>query len=371
MANIVSLNQIPTLKALYAANKLNPVASPSATPNPRFNDQISLITNDITKLQTDAIVNAANESLLGGGGVDGAIHRAAGPELVEECELLDGCDTGDAKITSAYELPSKRVIHAVGPIYHSTKRQGKHTSLLQSCYRKSLELAVANRCKSIAFSALSTGVYGYPSGEAAETALGEVRRFLEGPKGDKLDRVVFCCFMDKDTKAYEEWLPHFFPPAQSGESGEAVATSAEQQQGANDNSEYLITSLPDTPTAILAAEDSEPPTTKQQHKAEFESPSKGASKVSTLSGTEEVKTDKEGGKDADGGASILYPPQVVVVAPPEEGMGPESGRLDTSEGSASVEDSSKEALGKGEENGEKYAPVEAKKAKDELPAKDG
>ena len=130
---------------------------------------------DITKLSTDAIVNAANESLLGGGGVDGAIHRAAGPQLLEECATLDGCDTGSAKITDAYRLPCKKVIHAVGPVYYSTKREGMHEKLLSGCYTTSLDLAAQNDCKSLAFSALSTGVYGYPSDEAAETAIRAVK----------------------------------------------------------------------------------------------------------------------------------------------------------------------------------------------------
>ncbi|KAF2232567.1 LRP16 family protein [Viridothelium virens] len=230
MSDLVSLSQIPTLASLYAANKLAPAVSPSHTPNANFNNVISLICNDITKLRVDAIVNAANETLLGGGGVDGAIHRAAGPDLVEECATLDGCDTGDAKITKAYELPCERVIHAVGPIYDVTKRLGLHTSLLQGCYRKSLELAVANKCKSIAFSALSTGVYGYPSNEAAEAALGEVRKFLEGKDGAKLDRIVFCSFMEKDQKAYEEWTPKTFPPVETSEGHvENSATSSTQQ----------------------------------------------------------------------------------------------------------------------------------------------
>ena len=147
--------------------------------------------------------------MLGGGGVDGAIHRAAGPELVEECELLDGCDTGNAKITGAYELPCKKVIHAVGPVYYSTKRQGKHTSLLQSCYTRSLDLAVSNGCRSIAFSALSTGVYGYPSKEAAETAIQAVKGWLDADdaRSTKLDRIVFCSFLEKDERAYEHFIP--------------------------------------------------------------------------------------------------------------------------------------------------------------------
>lgn len=204
-----SLSSIPTLSLLYKLNRLEPSAANKPGASSTYNDRISLIRTDITKLETDAIVNAANTSLLGGGGVDGAIHRAAGPELVDECEELDGCDTGDAKITGAYELPCKKVIHAVGPVYYSTKKQGKHTSLLQSCYTKSLDLAVENDCKSIAFSALSTGVYGYPSEEAAETALEAVKGWLDQDKerSEKMDRIVFCSFLEKDEKAYEKFVP--------------------------------------------------------------------------------------------------------------------------------------------------------------------
>lgn len=210
-SSIKTLSDIPTLSQLYKANKLSAPSSTTNLPaaNASYNDKISLIRTDITKLRVDAIVNAANESLLGGGGVDGAIHRAAGPELYDECYALDGCDTGSAKITSAYELPCSKVIHAVGPVYSSTKRQGKHTSLLQSCYRTSLGLAVRNGCKSIAFSALSTGVYGYPSLEAAETAIGEVKKWLDEDRerANKMERIVFCSFMEKDEKAYEEFIP--------------------------------------------------------------------------------------------------------------------------------------------------------------------
>lgn len=232
-SSLVHLSQIPTVTQLYASNRLRPTSSPVAPPNPSYNDKISLIRHDITKLRVDSIVNAANESLLGGGGVDGAIHRAAGPGLLDECETLGGeypqpllahlsglcrgdlpltknetgCDTGDAKITGAYNLPCKAVIHAVGPVYFRTKREGRHTQLLQSCYRKSLQLAVDHGLKSIAFSALSTGVYGYPSGEAAEAACEEVRRFLESGRGDGLEKIVFCNFMEKDERAYEEVIP--------------------------------------------------------------------------------------------------------------------------------------------------------------------
>jgi len=140
---------------------------------------------------------------------DGAIHSAAGPSLLHECRALNGCSTGSAKITSAHALPSKYIIHAVGPIYYRAKRQSEDrpAELLTSCYRTSLQLA-AEKGGSIAFSCLSTGVYGYPSGEAAAVAAREVRRFLEEDNEGRLERVVLCCFEAKDERAYGEWLPY-------------------------------------------------------------------------------------------------------------------------------------------------------------------
>jgi len=151
---------------------------------------LEVVSGDITKLAVDAIVNAANSSLLGGGGVDGAIHRAAGPDLVAACRLLGGCATGDAKITPGFRLPAKYVIHAVGPVWRGGA--SGEPELLASCYRRSLELAIENNVRTMAFPAISCGVYGYPIDAAAEIAIGETRSVLAD--GDDIDRVLFVAF---------------------------------------------------------------------------------------------------------------------------------------------------------------------------------
>ena len=163
-----------------------------------------LVRNDITKMTVDAIVNAANPSLLGGGGVDGAIHRAAGPELLAECRTLGGCRTGEARITGAYRLHAKYVIHTVGPVW----RGGTHgePDLLAACYRNSLALAAAHACRTVAFPCISTGVYGYPLEPAARIALREARDFLSRAaaqgNGEREMEVVFCCFSERDAVVY-------------------------------------------------------------------------------------------------------------------------------------------------------------------------
>ena len=163
-------------------------------------NKIKIMQGDITKLSVDAIVNAANSKLLGGGGVDGAIHRAAGSGLLDECRTLGGCETGQAKITKGYNLPAKYVIHTVGPVYHGGAE--KEPELLYSCYRNSLELAVQNGVKTIAFPCISTGVYHYPFGDACEVALRAISDFLR--ENANIEEVLLVCFSDADYKQYIE-----------------------------------------------------------------------------------------------------------------------------------------------------------------------
>ncbi len=169
-------------------------------------ERIAVVEGDITRQNVDAIVNAANSSLLGGGGVDGAIHRAAGPRLLEECRKLNGCPTGEARITGGHNLLAKHVIHTVGPIWRGGNAH--EDDLLARCYRNSLALAVQNGLRTIAFPSISTGVYGFPIERASKIALSEVKTFLE--KDTTLERVIFVCFGQRDYERYLDVLKEIF-----------------------------------------------------------------------------------------------------------------------------------------------------------------
>ncbi|RGP80185.1 rna-directed rna polymerase [Fusarium longipes] len=211
---VKSVNDIPTLTQLYRdpESVLSAAISKGDTrlpPNNAINERIGLIRGDITKLRLDAVLNAAKRSLLGGGGIDGAIHAAAGKGLLAECRPLGPINTGEAVITKGYNLPAKYVIHTVGPIYgHESKPDEK----LAMCYRESLKVAVENGVETIGLCGVSTGIYGYPHDVAAQIACKTVREFLETEEGEKLSRVVFVTFTSADVKSYNETIPIVFPP---------------------------------------------------------------------------------------------------------------------------------------------------------------
>ncbi|PPR00889.1 hypothetical protein CVT24_000374 [Panaeolus cyanescens] len=253
---MIRLSSIKTLAELYAAGRknslsLNPVAVSEQLfkPDPTLLDRVSLFQGDITKLEVDAIVNAANRSLLGsslafgGGGVDGAIHSAAGPKLLDECRTLNGCLTGESKITRGYNLPARHIIHTVGPVYSNFDKAEKHRQL-ESAYKTSLQVAVENEVRHVAFPSISTGIYSFPIEAATHIALRTTRNFITSKAGAKasrtvdlflstyvlmvlqLERVIFVVWSDKDKDVYRSLLPFYFPPGEKESSPELEETGA-------------------------------------------------------------------------------------------------------------------------------------------------
>ncbi|XP_067278545.1 ADP-ribose glycohydrolase MACROD2 [Pseudorasbora parva] len=204
--NYVELDKIPT----WANHDNNTATEEEEHLSVSLADKVSLYKGDITILEVDAIVNAANSSLLGGGGVDGCIHRAAGHLLYEECHSLNGCDTGKAKITCGYDLPAKYVIHTVGPITRGNLGQSQKDDL-ESCYKTSLKLMKDNNLRSVAFPCISTGIYGFPNEPAAEIALKTVHEWIVSNQ-DEIDRVIFCVFLETDYEIYKRKMSDFFSP---------------------------------------------------------------------------------------------------------------------------------------------------------------
>ncbi|XP_041905223.1 ADP-ribose glycohydrolase MACROD2 isoform X8 [Corvus kubaryi] len=229
LGDYVALKTIPTwmedLKSKSESDGEN--AKEDLQGKKSLSEKVSLYRGDITLLEVDAIVNAANSSLLGGGGVDGCIHRAAGPCLVAECRNLSGCETGQAKITCGYDLPAKYVIHTVGPIArgHLTDT---HKENLASCYKSSLKLAKENNIRSIAFPCISTGIYGFPNEPAAIIALNTIKEWLS-KNHNEVDRIIFCVFLEVDYKIFKKKMGEFFPLDDANEEGAQLNEEREGQ----------------------------------------------------------------------------------------------------------------------------------------------
>ncbi|XP_026568602.1 O-acetyl-ADP-ribose deacetylase MACROD2 isoform X3 [Pseudonaja textilis] len=244
LRDYVPLKDIPTWKE----EMKNKAQSDEDNTNEAFlmqkslSEKVSLYRGDITVLEIDAIVNAANSSLLGGGGVDGCIHRAAGPCLVAECRSLSGCETGQAKITCGYDLPAKYVIHTVGPIARG-HISDIHKEDLANCYKTSLKLAKEKLIRSIAFPCISTGIYGFPNEPAAVIALTTVKEWLSKNENE-MDRVIFCVFLEVDYKIYKKKMNDFFP---TGENGTEVKPSNDEPEPQSQEEDEAVSIIPSSP----------------------------------------------------------------------------------------------------------------------------
>ncbi|XP_058651057.1 ADP-ribose glycohydrolase MACROD2 isoform X1 [Onychostoma macrolepis] len=325
--NYVPLDKIPTW-----ANHDNNTATEEEQKSFSLADKVSLYKGDITTLEVDAIVNAANSSLLGGGGVDGCIHRAAGHLLYEECHSLNGCDTGKAKITCGYDLPAKYVIHTVGPIARGNVGQSQRDDL-ESCYKYSLKLMKDNNLRSVAFPCISTGIYGFPNEPAAEIALKIAHDWIQSNQ-DEIDRVIFCVFLETDYEIYKRKMSDFFSPDNDDHKNEKDAGmeegNTEPVEGGeeddadkkDDKQDEEIMSQQDESTEDVTMQSQEPEGESPDAKSmdeETKPPEKGDATVEvspTAKKKVEQESEKDTGKKEDKGED---PP----VAGEEKGGSPE------------------------------------------------
>ncbi|XP_060140428.1 ADP-ribose glycohydrolase MACROD2 isoform X4 [Globicephala melas] len=251
LRDYVPLNTIPSWKEEMKGKSQNDEENTQETSQVKksLSEEVSLYRGDITLLEVDAIVNAANTSLLGGGGVDGCIHRAAGPCLVAECRNLNGCETGHAKITCGYDLPAKYVIHTVGPIARG-HINGSHKEDLANCYKSSLKLVKENNIRSVAFPCISTGIYGFPNEPAAVIALSTIKEWLTKNQ-HQVDRIIFCVFLEVDFKIYKKKMSEFFP---ADENGPQEKPSAKEVEGQGQEADGASTAPVPSPSSEEAAE---------------------------------------------------------------------------------------------------------------------
>ncbi|XP_052640083.1 ADP-ribose glycohydrolase MACROD2 isoform X3 [Harpia harpyja] len=300
LRDYVALKNIPTwMEDLKSENAKEDLQGKKS-----LSEKVSLYRGDITLLEVDAIVNAANSSLLGGGGVDGCIHRAAGPCLVAECRNLSGCETGQAKITCGYDLPAKYVIHTVGPIArgHLTDT---HKENLANCYKSSLKLAKENNIRSIAFPCISTGIYGFPNEPAAVIALNTIKEWLS-KNHNEVDRIIFCVFLEVDYKIFKKKMGEFFPLDDANEEGTELSEETEglEQKG---QPPCPTKSKAEQPEALQDDAEGGNGTEEKQNTEETEARSGEAdetksSAVASLSSSEaaELSEDKDSLKDSKG-----------------------------------------------------------------------
>ncbi|XP_023608976.1 O-acetyl-ADP-ribose deacetylase MACROD2 [Myotis lucifugus] len=265
LRDYVPLNTILSWKEEVKGKSQNDEENTQETSQVKKNlsEKVSLYRGDITLLEVDAIVNAANASLLGGGGVDGCIHRAAGPCLLAECRTLNGCDTGHAKITCGYDLPAKYVIHTVGPIARG-HINGSHKEDLANCYKSSLKLVKENNVRSVAFPCISTGIYGFPNEPAAVIALSTIKEWL-AKNHHEVDRIIFCVFLEVDFKIYKKKMSDFFPVGDneeedvdmkedSDENGPEEKPSVEEMEGPSQEADGVSAATVHSPASEEAVE---------------------------------------------------------------------------------------------------------------------